>query len=131
MVCYVTTTLDRQPTLMSQFNDSQPIFLQIRQRIVEMILKKAVNEGEALPSVRQIATELSVNPLTVTKAYDGLVDIGVVESRRGMGMFVNDGARGKLLAHERQKFLSEDWPRIIAQIKALELDPASLLKDSE
>jgi GntR family transcriptional regulator len=116
---------------MSQFNDSQPIFLQIRQRIVEMILKKAVNEGEALPSVRQIATELSVNPLTVTKAYDGLVDIGVVESRRGMGMFVNDGARDKLLAHERQKFLSEDWPRIIAQIKALELDPASLLKDSE
>jgi GntR family transcriptional regulator len=116
---------------MSQFNDSQPIFLQIRQRIVEMILKKAVNEGEALPSVRQIATELSVNPLTVTKAYDGLVDIGVVESRRGMGMFVNEGAREKLLAHERQKFLSEDWPRIIAQIKALELDPASLLKDSE
>jgi GntR family transcriptional regulator len=116
---------------MSQFNDSQPIFLQIRQRIVEMILKKAVKEGEALPSVRQIATELSVNPLTVTKAYDGLVDIGVVESRRGMGMFVNDGARDKLLAHERQKFMSEDWPRIIAQIKALELDPASLLKDSE
>jgi GntR family transcriptional regulator len=116
---------------MSQFNDSQPIFLQIRQRIVEMILKKAVNEGEALPSVRQIATELSVNPLTVTKAYDGLVDVGVVESRRGMGMFVNEGARDKLLAHERQKFLSEDWPRIIAQIKALELDPASLLKDSE
>ena len=116
---------------MSQFNDSQPIFLQIRQRIVEMILKKAVNEGESLPSVRQIATDLSVNPLTVTKAYDGLVDIGVVESRRGMGMFVNEGAREKLLAHERQKFLTEDWPRIVAQIRALELDPASLLKDSD
>src|SRR5690349_19392848 len=116
---------------MSQFNDSQPIFLQIRHRIVEMILKQAVKEGEPLPSVRQIATDLSVNPLTVTKAYDGLVDIGVVESRRGMGMYVNDGARGKLLSHERQKFLAEDWPRIIAQIKALELDPASLLKDSE
>ena len=116
---------------MSQFNDSQPIFVQIRQRIVEMILKTAVAEGEALPSVRQIATDLSVNPLTVTKAYDGLVDIGVVESRRGMGMFVQPGARGKLLAHERQKFLSEDWPRIVAQIKALELDPHSLLKDSE
>ena len=116
---------------MSQFNDSQPIFLQIRQRIVEMILKKAVKEGESLPSVRQIATDLSVNPLTVTKAYDGLVDIGVVESRRGMGMFVNEGAREKLLAHERQKFLTEDWPRIVAQIRALELDPASLLKDSD
>ena len=115
---------------MSQFNDSQPIFLQIRQRIVEMILKKAAKEGEPLPSVRQIATDLSVNPLTVTKAYDGLVDIGVVESRRGMGMYVNEGAREKLLAHERQKFLTEDWPRIVAQIRALELDPASLLKES-
>jgi GntR family transcriptional regulator len=116
---------------MSQFNDSQPIFIQIRQRVVEMILKKAVGEGEALPSVRQIATDLSVNPLTVTKAYDGLVDIGVVESRRGMGMYVQPGAREKLLTHERQKFLAEDWPRIVAQIKALELDPQSLLKDSE
>ena len=95
-----------------------------------MILKKAVGEGEALPSVRQISTDLSVNPLTVTKAYDGLVDIGVVESRRGMGMYVNPGAREKLLAHERRKFLTEDWPRIVAQIKALELDPVSLLKES-
>ena len=116
---------------MSQFNDSQPIFLQIRQRIAEMILNKSVAEGEPLPSVRQIATDLSVNPLTVTKAYDGLVDIGVVESRRGMGMYVNEGARTMLLAHERQKFLAEDWPRVMAQIKALELDPATLLKDSE
>ncbi len=114
---------------MSQFNDKEPIFLQIRQRIAEMILKKAVNEGESLPSVRQIATDLQVNPLTVTKAYDGLVDIGVVESRRGMGMFVNPGARGKLLAHERRRFMAEDWPRIVAQIKALELDPATLLKE--
>ena len=114
---------------MSQFNDSQPIFLQIRQRIAEMILNKSVAEGEPLPSVRQIATDLSVNPLTVTKAYDGLVDIGVVESRRGMVMFVNPGARDKLLGHERQRFLSEDWPRIVAQVKALELDPATLLKE--
>ncbi len=114
---------------MSQFNDREPIFLQIRQRIVEMILKKAVPEGEALPSVRQIATDLSVNPLTVTKAYDGLVDIGVVESRRGMGMYVSPGAHEKLLAHERRRFLAEDWPRVMAQIKALELDPAALLKD--
>lgn len=116
---------------MSQFSDNQPIFLQIRQRIVEMILKKAVAEGDALPSVRQIATDLSVNPLTVTKAYDGLVDIGVVESRRGMGMFVREGARDKLLTHEREKFLSEDWPRVMAQIRALELDPQSLLKDED
>ena len=116
---------------MSQFNDSQPIFVQIRQRIVEMILKKAVAEGDALPSVRQIATDLSVNPLTVTKAYDGLVDAGAVESRRGMGMFVLPGARDRLLAGGRTKFLSEDWPRIVAQIRSLELDPHTLLKDSE
>lgn len=116
---------------MSQFNDSQPIFIQIRQRIIEMVLNKAVAAGEALPSVRQIATDLSVNPLTVTKAYDGLVDLGVVESRRGMGMFLRDGAREKLLTHEREKFLSEDWPRVMAQIRALELDPASLLKEDD
>ncbi len=115
---------------MSQFNDTQPIFIQIRQRIIEMILKKTAKEGEVLPSVRQISADLSVNPLTVTKAFEGLVDIGVVESRRGMGMYVADGAREKLLAHERRKFLAEDWPRIIAQIKALELDPAKLLKES-
>lgn len=115
---------------MSQFHDTQPIFLQIRQRIIEMILKKTAKEGEALPSVRQISADLAVNPLTVTKAFEGLVDIGVVESRRGMGMYVSEGAREKLLAHERQKFLAEDWPRIVAQIKALELDPAQLLEES-
>jgi GntR family transcriptional regulator len=115
---------------MSQFHDTQPIFLQIRQRIIEMILNKTVEEGGVLPSVRQISADLSVNPLTVTKAFDGLVDIGVVESRRGMGMYVSAGAREKLLAHERQKFLAEDWPRIVAQIRALELDPAMLLKES-
>ena len=114
---------------MSQFNDTQPIFLQIRQRIIEMILRKTVAEGEALPSVRQISTDLSVNPLTVTKAFEGLVDIGVVESRRGLGMYVASGARERLLAHERRKFLAEDWPRIVAQIRALELDPAQLLTE--
>lgn len=116
---------------MSQFNDSQPIFVQIRQRIVEMILKRAVGEEEPLPSVRQIATDLQVNPLTVTKAYDGLVDLGVVESRRGMGMYVLPGAREKLLAHERRKFLDEEWPRILSQIRSLELDPRTLLKDND
>jgi GntR family transcriptional regulator len=116
---------------MVPFNDSEPIFLQIRQRIAGMILTQAVKEGEALPSVRQIATDLQVNPLTVTKAYDGLVDLGVVESRRGTGMFVNPGARDRLLVHERQKFLSEDWPRVLARIKALELDPSALLREPD
>jgi GntR family transcriptional regulator len=112
---------------MDDFHTSQPIFVQIRQRLIEMILRGAVGEGDALPSVRQIAGDLSVNPLTVTKAFEALVDIGVVEKRRGLGMFVKSGARAQLLAHEREKFLNEDWPRIAAQIAALELDPTTLL----
>ena len=112
---------------MDDFRTSQPIFVQIRQRLAEMILRGQVAEGEALPSVRQIAGELSVNPLTVTKAFEALVDIGVVEKRRGLGMFVKAGARAELLAHERDKFLQQDWPRIAAQIKALDLDLSDLL----
>ncbi|MCP8883175.1 GntR family transcriptional regulator [Devosia sp. XJ19-1] len=112
---------------MDDFHASQPIFVQIRQRLIEMILRRQVNEGEALPSVRQIAADLSVNPLTVTKAFEALVDIGVVEKRRGLGMFVTAGARSGLLAHERDKFLKEDWPRIAAQIKALDLDLKDLV----
>ena len=116
---------------MTLFNETQPIFVQIRQRIAAMILSEAAKEGEALPSVRSIAADLSVNPLTVTRAYDALVDLGVVESRRGMGMFVASGGREKLLAHERETFLSAEWPRIRAQIKSLGLDLGTLLKDSE
>lgn len=112
---------------MDDFHTSQPIFVQIRQRLIEIILRRQVEEGDALPSVRQIAGELSVNPLTITKAFEALVEIGVVEKRRGLGMFVTQGAREKLLAHERTKFLQEDWPRIAAQIRALELDLNSLL----
>ena len=112
---------------MDDFHTSQPIFVQIRQRLTEMILRGAVGEGDALPSVRTIAADLSVNPLTVTKAFEALVDVGVVEKRRGLGMFVKTGAQAELLAHEREKFLKEDWPRIAAQIKALDLDLKTLL----
>ena len=115
---------------MSQFNDTQPIFLQISERIAEMILSRTTAEGEALPSVRQISADLQVNPLTVTRAYQSLVDIGVVESRRGMGMYVQPGARDRLLAHERERFLKEEWPRIAKRLAALELDPAELLANS-
>ena len=115
---------------MDDFHSAQPIFVQIRQRLTEMILRGAVPEGEALPSVRQIAAELSVNPLTVTKAFEALVDIGVVEKRRGLGMFVTAGARAQLLTHEREKFLKDDWPRIKTQIAALQLDLKSLLDNS-
>lgn len=116
---------------MDDFHTSQPIFVQIRQRLAEMILRGQVGEGEALPSVRQIAGELSVNPLTVSKAFEALVDVGVVEKRRGLGMFVKAGARGQLLAHERNKFLKEDWPRIAAQIRALDLDVSTLLSQTQ
>lgn len=116
---------------MTQWNETQPIFMQIRQRLGEMILSRAVGEGEALPSVRQIATDLQVNPLTVTKAYQSLVDIGIVETRRGLGMFVQSGAREVLLLHEREKFLKEEWPRVLAQIKALGLDLETLLNEGK
>ncbi|MEO5805537.1 GntR family transcriptional regulator [Devosia sp.] len=112
---------------MDDFHSGSPIFIQIRQRLIEMILRGGVAEGDPLPSVRQISADMQVNPLTVTKAFEALVDLGVVEKRRGLGMFVKTGARAGLLTHEREKFLSEDWPRIAAQIKALELDVSTLL----
>ena len=116
---------------MDDFHAKEPIFVQIRQRLIEMILRHQVEEGQPLPSVRQIAGELSVNPLTVSKAFEALVEIGVVEKRRGLGMFVTHGARTALLAHERDKFLSEDWPRIAARIRALELDADALVEAIE
>ena len=117
--------------MMTAFNEAQPIFVQIRERIAAMILTEAAKEGEALPSVRSIAADLSVNPLTVTRAYDSLVSLGVVESRRGMGMYVAQGSREKLLAHERNRFLTEEWPRIRAQIKALGLSLETLIKEDD
>ena len=116
---------------MTPFNETQPIFVQIRQRIAAMILSETAKEGEALPSVRSIAADLSVNPLTVTRAYESLVNLGVVESRRGMGMFVAPGGRDKLLAHERETFLNEEWPRIRTQIEALGLSLDALLKGEQ
>lgn len=116
---------------MTRWNDAQPIFLQIRQQLIEMILTEAVSEGEALPSIRQIAMDLSVNPLTVTKAYQSLVDLGVVEKKRGMGMYVAGEARATLLAHERQKFLTDDWPPIKARIEALDLTLVDLFNKDD
>ncbi|WP_424983016.1 GntR family transcriptional regulator [Maritalea sp. S77] len=116
---------------MNNWNETQPIFVQIRERLTDMILSASVKEGEALPSVRQIATDLSVNPLTVTKAYQSLVDLGVIEKRRGLGMFVAEGARKELLAHEREAFLKNEWPRIMKQIKALNLDIEDLMRHAE
>ncbi len=112
---------------MTAWNDTQPIFIQIRQRIIDLILSGQADPDEALPSVRQISSELAVNPLTVTKSYQSLVELGVVEKRRGLGMFLAPDAREKLLKHERDKFLNEEWPRISARINALGLDVGQLL----
>lgn len=104
-----------------EWNDSQPIYRQIRDRVVAMILDGLLKEGDPLPSVRHVATESRVNPLTVLKAYQQLVEERLVEKRRGLGMYVNLGARDLLLAAERQKFLSEQWPEIRATIVRLGL----------
>ncbi len=110
-----------------EWNDTQPIYRQLRDRVVAMILDGVLKEGDPLPSVRNVAAEHRVNPLTVLKGYQQLVDEGLVETRRGLGMFINTGARGLLLEGERQKFLSEDWPRIYETIQRLGLKAEDLL----
>jgi len=110
-----------------EWNDNQPIYRQLRDRVVAMILDGVLQEGDPLPSVRNVAAESRVNPLTVLKGYQQLVDEGLVETRRGRGMFVNAGARSLLLQGERQKFLEEEWPRIYATIQRLGLKPKELL----
>jgi len=102
-----------------EWNDSQPIYRQLRDRVVHMILEGALKEGDPLPSVRTVAAEYRVNPLTVLKGYQQLVDEGLVEARRGLGMFVTDGAGKRLLQGERQRFLKEEWPKIRATIQRL------------
>ena len=104
-----------------EWNDSQPIYRQIRDRVVAMILDGLLAEGDPLPSVRNVATESRVNPLTVLKAYQQLEGDGLVEKRRGLGMFVKADARGLLLTGERQRFLTEQWPGIHATILRLGL----------
>jgi GntR family transcriptional regulator len=109
------------------WNDSQPIYRQLRDRVVAMILDGVLKEGDPLPSVRTVAAEYRVNPLTVLKAYQELVGEELVETRRGLGMFINAGARALLLRGEREKFLVEEWPRICANIQRLGLRPEELL----
>ena len=110
-----------------EWNDSQPIYRQLRDRVVAMILDGALKEGEALPSVRTVAADYRLNPLTVLKGYQELVDEDLVETRRGLGMFVREGARKLLLRGERQKFLDEEWPRIQSTIQRLGLSAEELL----
>ena len=110
-----------EPQMDSEWNDSQPIYRQIRDRVVAMILDGLLKEGDPLPSVRNVAAETRVNPLTVLKAYEQLTNEGLVEKRRGLGMFINEGARSLLLQGERQRFLTEQWPELFATIQRLGL----------
>ena len=110
-----------------EWNDTQPIYRQLRDRVVAMILEGVLTDGDPLPSVRTVAAEYRLNPLTVLKGYQELVDEGLVEKRRGRGMFVLEGARKALMKDERQAFLNDQWPEIVATIRRLHLDPAELL----
>ena len=112
-----------------KWNKDLPIYRQLRDRVVAMILEGVLGDADALPSVRNVAAEYRLNPLTVLKGYQELVDEGLVEKKRGRGMFVTGGARDRLLKNERAKFLEKEWPQVQATIKRLELDATSLLKE--
>ena len=112
----------------TQWNDSQPIYWQLKERTIAMILDGTLEEGAALPSVRTVASDFQLNPITVSKSYQALVDEELVEKRRGLGMFVCEGARKKLMESEREKFLKEEWPAMVTRIKQLGLDVTKLLQ---
>jgi len=109
-----------------EWNDSQPIYRQLRDWVVGMILDGSLEEGGAVPSVRQVAAEFRVNPLTVLKGYQELVDEQLIEKRRGLGMFVREGVRPLLLQGERDRFLTDEWPRVSGMIERLGLSVEEL-----
>ncbi|MEE4637178.1 MAG: GntR family transcriptional regulator [Wenzhouxiangella sp.] len=112
----------------AQWDDNQPIYWQLRERTVAAILDGTLKEGEPLPSVRQVAVDFQINPLTVSKAYQSLVDDELVEKRRGVGMFVCPGAGARLLASERERYLAEEWPRQAEKIRQLGLSLEELIR---
>jgi GntR family transcriptional regulator len=112
-----------------KWSEDLPIYRQLRDRVVAMILERVLGDGDALPSVRNVAAEYRLNPLTVLKGYQELVDEGLVEKKRGRGMFVTDGARQRLLKDERQRFIEKEWPRVLERIERLGLDVSDLLAD--
>jgi GntR family transcriptional regulator len=111
-----------------KWSEDLPISRQLRDRVVAMILEGVLGDGDALPSVRNVAAEYRLNPLTVLKGYQELVDEDLVEKKRGRGMFVTSGARDRLLKDERQRFLDKEWPLVMATIERLGLRPADLLQ---
>ena len=115
---------------MHDWDESTPIYLQLRGTVVRRILSGSLSEGDAVPSVRQVAAEEKINPLTISKAYQLLVDEGLLEKRRGLGMFVCSGAQALALAREREAFLSQEWPRVRSRIEDLGLDVRQLLEET-
>jgi GntR family transcriptional regulator len=112
------------------WNDSTPIYRQLRERVVAMILDGVLKQGDPLPSVRQVAADFQINPITVSKAYQELVDENLVEKRRGLGMYVTDGARDALLKSERERFLTEEWPLLYARLTRLGLSLRQLMDEA-
>lgn|SRR5690606_307240 len=110
-----------------QWNDSAPIYRQLKERVIAMMLDGVLKPGDALPSVRQVAAEYQLNPITVSRAYQELADEALVEKRRGLGMYVTEEASKKLLASERDRFLTEEWPLVLERIQRLGLDMQALL----
>ena len=110
------------------WHDNSPIYRQLKDKVIGMMLDGALKAGDPLPSVRQIAAEYQLNPITVSKAYQELVDDNLVEKRRGIGMYVTEGASEKLLASERERFLSEEWPAMLERIRRLGLNIEQLLR---
>ena len=123
--------MDGQGVADTRWRSDTPIYLQLRDRIAELILDEVLAEENPLPSVREVAAEHQVNPLTVLKGYQLLVEQQIVESRRGRGMFVTDGASKQLTKDERQKFLEKEWPMVVATIERLGLDARDLLENIE
>jgi GntR family transcriptional regulator len=113
-------------TAMSDWNDAQPIYRQLKEKLMNLILDGDIKEGDAMPSVRQISLELKINPLTVSRAVQELEDDGALEKRRGLGTFVRDGAREQLRAKERDRFMEEDWPQIAARLNRLQIHVSDL-----
>ena len=109
------------------WNNKEPIYLQLRDRLIELIMDGLLLEGDALPSVRQISSEQRINPITVSKAIQMLVDEELVEKKRGLGMYVVTGAKDKLARQEKTKFLNEEWPQIEERIERLGLGLDDLL----
>jgi len=113
--------------MQTDWNDNQPIYVQLREKVIALILDEALKEGDALPSVRNVSSEYRVNPITVSKAYQTLVDDGLIEKRRGLGMFVREGAKDQLLSSEQQRFLQQDWPEIKERIERLGINLEDLI----